>query len=301
MTAIAQTRIAAPSPHPQQLDFTQEQHQHIHAAAARLLRGIVADQRGSVALADETAVQLVSGTFISLKRGKHLRGCCGGLLDRPAPLRETLTDAVARTALEDVRFPPVSPTELPYLEMEVWLLFNPQPIHARGEERVAAVITGGKHGLIVRSGQSRGLLLPGVALEHDWDARTFLEQVCIKAGVHPSRWKDDDTGLMTFEGASVRGPVVDGEEAAALPPFLAREQVAAYAGFCRDNLAAMLVGAAARYSFAGAPDGNVSGLVLTVARQGDPEPLQISHISMRPSVALQGTLFQLTQLAARTL
>ncbi|HYT90534.1 MAG TPA: AmmeMemoRadiSam system protein B [Gemmataceae bacterium] len=304
MTAILQTRIAAPSSHPQQLDFTPEQHQQIHAATARMLRGVVADQQATVALAEETASRLVSGTFVSLKRGKHLRGCCGGLLERPAPLRETLSDAVTRTALEDVRFPPVSPTELPYLDLEVWLLFNPQPIHVRGEERAAVVITGGKHGLIVRSGQSRGLLLPGVALEHDWDARTFLEQVCLKAGVHPSRWKDDDTVLSTFEGASIRGPVLNGEEAGATPaPFLSREQVAAYAAFSRNNLAAMLIGAATPYTFAGAPDGNVSGLVLTVAHLGDPEPLQMGHIPfpLRPSVALQGMLFQLTRQAAQAL
>jgi AmmeMemoRadiSam system protein B/AmmeMemoRadiSam system protein A len=301
MTAFPQTRIAAPAAHPQQLDLTTDQHQEIHGAAAQFLRSVLADQQVAVRLAEDTAGQVVSGAFVSLKRGKHLRSCCGGLLDRPAPLRDPLTDAVTRTALEDVRFPPVSPTELPYLDLEVWLLFNPQPVRARGEERASAVVTGGKHGLLVRSGQSRGLLLPGVAVEHDWDSRTFLEQVCVKAGIHPSRWKDDDTVLMTFEGASFRGPVMDEEASASRAPFLSREQVRAYAGFCRDNLAAMLIGAAAHYSFSGAPDGNVSGLILTVTRPGDPEPLQLSHISLRPSVALQGTLHQLTQSAARTL
>src|SRR5262245_59375184 len=154
--------------------------------------------------AEAPADCLVSGAFVSLKRGKQLRSCCGGLLDRPVPLAQALADAVARTALEDVRFPPVSPAELPYLDMEVWLLFNPQRVQASGEGRAAAVVTGGKHGLLIRRGDSRGLLLPGVAAEHAWDAETFLEQVCVKAGLHPSLWKEDDTSLHTFEGLSVR-------------------------------------------------------------------------------------------------
>src|SRR5205814_265327 len=68
-------------------------------------------------------------------------------------------------------------------------------------------------------------------------------------------------------------------------------------------LTALVVGAAARYSLPGAPDGNVSGVVLTVdiSRLGAGEPLQVSHISLRPTVALQGTLFQLTQVMARAL
>ena len=52
-------------------------------------------------------------------------------------------------------------------------------------ERIKAVTVGGKHGLVIARGQSRGLLLPGVAVDHNWDAKRFLEQVCVKAGLHP--------------------------------------------------------------------------------------------------------------------
>src|SRR2546421_676389 len=108
MTAIPQTRIATPLVHPQRLDLTPEQQRQLHEDVARLLCGVVTDRPAAVALTDETAGWPVSGAFVSLKRGKHLRSCCGGLLDRPAPLRDALTDAITRTALEDVRFPPVS-------------------------------------------------------------------------------------------------------------------------------------------------------------------------------------------------
>jgi AmmeMemoRadiSam system protein B len=59
------------------------------------------------------------------------------------------------------------------------------------------------------------------------------------------------------------------------------------------------MGAAAHYAFAGAPDGHVSGVVLSVSGTG--EPLQVSQLSLRPGVPLQGTLFQLAQVAALAL
>ncbi|MCI0456166.1 MAG: AmmeMemoRadiSam system protein B [Gemmataceae bacterium] len=302
MSAVQPPRIAAPVAHPQRLDLTPEQFRLIHTAAAELLRAAVTDQPAvSVSLPGEVAGRPVSGAFVSLKRGKHLRACCGGLLDRPVPLHHAVADAVTRTALDDARFPPVSPGELPYLDLEVWLLFNPQRVQARGLERAEAVVTGGKHGLIVRRGDSRGLLLPGVAAEHGWDARTFLEQVCVKAGLHPSLWKDDDTTLLTFEGASFREPAAAASEGLEVGAFLSRQELTAYAEFCGRNLAAMLVGALPNYSLGGAPDGHVSGLVLTVGAEGSADRLQVSNLSLRPPFALQATLFRLTQAAAQTL
>src|SRR5207302_6922083 len=103
--------------------------------------------------------------------------------------------------------------------MEIWLPVDPEPVRARGDERVRAVITGGKHGLGVERGPSRGLLLPGVAVEHDWDSRRFLEQVCVKAGLHPSLWRDDATALLTFEGQALRGRV-GGSNGGTRPPAL---------------------------------------------------------------------------------
>ena len=83
--------------------------------------------------------------------------------------------------------------------MDVWILWGPEPVTARGEDRVQAV-TIGKHGVQIARGRARGLLLPGVAVDHHLDALAFLQQVCIKAGLPTDAWKDDDT-----EAAGVRG------------------------------------------------------------------------------------------------
>jgi uncharacterized protein (TIGR00296 family) len=46
----------------------------------------------------------------------------------------------------------------------------------------------GKHGLVVRLGSRRGLLLPQVPVEWEWDRETFLSQTCLKAGLSPDAW-----------------------------------------------------------------------------------------------------------------
>jgi AmmeMemoRadiSam system protein B/AmmeMemoRadiSam system protein A len=300
--AVGPTPVAAP----QRPELTAPQQQLLLAASAELLCATVTGRPATYS--DPTlagaAQQLVAGAFFSLKRGKHLRGCCGGLRDHLVTLGEAVSDAIVRTALEDVRFPPVSPTELEHLDMEVWLLFGPQRVHARGEERVREVVTGGKHGLIVARGEQRGLLLPGVAAEHGWDSRRFLEQVCVKAGMHPSLWKDDATALFTFEGLALRGRVGEFDAvagAAPQAPILGPEELASYANFCARNIASLLNGALPLYSLPGVPDGTVNGVVLSLRHAEFPGHLNFSQISLRPGVALQATLFQLAQAAAQHL
>ena len=100
-------------------------------------------------------------------------------------------------ATNDPRFPRITPAELPFLKIEVSLMHSPGAITARGEDRVRSVEVG-KHGLVILHPLGRGLLLPQVATENHWDARTFLEQVCQKAGLPPQTWKEDQTRLMTF-------------------------------------------------------------------------------------------------------
>ena len=105
------------------------------------------------------------------------------------------------------------------------ILWGPQPVAARGEDRVAAVVVG-RHGLQIARGPSRGLLLPGVAVEHHFDARTFLEQVCVKAGLPRDAWKADDTELAVFEGRAIEGPfeldLPDGRQPAVAGGFYPR-------------------------------------------------------------------------------
>ncbi len=285
--------------HPETLQMNPDYEELLLRSVTTMLRETVYGVTLSP-LPPQLAALVVSGTFVSLKRRKHLRGCCGGLHAQPAALGNILPDAINRTVFEDPRFPPVSPSELPYLDVEIWLLFNPQKVRAQGIDRVSQVVTGGKHGVIIHWGEHRGLLLPGVALEHNWDSQTFLEHVCLKAGMHPSRWLEDDISLVTFEGLAIRGPVSAAEQGPGLH-FLSEAQIGGYADFCRDNLATLLFGGTPRYSPPGLPDGTISGMILSLDPGNGDSPWQASKIDLHRGLALHATLFQLTQAFAPVL
>lgn len=129
------------------------------------------------------------GTFVTLWQD-GLRGCIG--FPYPIkPLAEAVQEAAVSAALQDPRFPPLRPEELPRIEIEISVLTVPKPIEP-GQIKV------GVHGLIVSRGNKSGLLLPQVAMEYHWDAQTFLEQTCVKAGLPPETWKAKPN-LFAFE------------------------------------------------------------------------------------------------------
>jgi AmmeMemoRadiSam system radical SAM enzyme/AmmeMemoRadiSam system protein B/AmmeMemoRadiSam system protein A len=271
------------------------------AAVSRLLQNIVAGQPAVLPPDTGDIANLpVAGAFVSLKRGRHLRSCCG-MLGQTVPLHQALSHAAERTIWEDERFPPVSASELAHLNMEIWLLFNPQAVPARGPERAEA-ITIGKHGIQVVRGQSRGLFLPSVASDNQWDAPTFLDRVCMKAGLPAAAWREDDTALFTFEGEMFHSPLHDLQDSNPVAPMgpCSADDVPKLAALCRANLLDLLQGAAPHY-FVGAADGMLNGVVLFVQKPGTQEVRSFSRISLRPGLALQATLFGLVQSAAQYL
>src|SRR5262249_21630722 len=156
---------AAPSS--QRMKLTAEQGERLVAGIATMLRGAATGRTAPFpAELAELRDQLVSGAFVSLKRGRHLRSCTG-LLGQTVPLYKAMEEATYRTIWEDERFPNVSAAELDYLGLEVWLLYNPQPVQARGEDRIREIRVG-EHGIQVVRGPSRGLFLPSVAVESNW-------------------------------------------------------------------------------------------------------------------------------------
>jgi uncharacterized protein len=138
------------------------------------------------------------GVFVTLTKNGALRGCIG--LPYPVmPLGEAIVHAAGAAALEDPRFPPVKKDELDSVSLEVTILTVPVRLDGEPEKRPAGVVVG-KHGLIVRGMGTSGLLLPQVATEYGWDAATFLDHTCMKAGLPERSWKDRNVEILTFEG-----------------------------------------------------------------------------------------------------
>lgn len=131
------------------------------------------------------------GAFVTLKINHQLRGCIG--VTAPIkPLYQVVRDVAIQAAVQDYRFRPVTPRELPQLSFEISVL---SPFHNVLNEKDIVV---GEHGLLIKRGSKTGLLLPQVPVEQGWDRLTFLQQCCAKAGLPPDAWKDADTDIFLF-------------------------------------------------------------------------------------------------------
>ncbi len=103
-----------------------------------------------------------------------------------------MRDTATLAAMRDPRFQPVTAEELPSLEYEISVL---SPLRRVTDIQQIKI---GEHGLLMKNGDSEGLLLPQVPTEQKWDRQTFLEQTCRKAGMNANCWKDDDTDIFSF-------------------------------------------------------------------------------------------------------
>jgi AmmeMemoRadiSam system protein A len=122
------------------------------------------------------------GAFVTIKVNGELRGCIGYPLPIK-PLYQTIIDMAIAAATEDFRFRSLGLGELESAEFEISVLSLPVEVKNPGEVEV------GKHGIIISKGFNKGLLLPQVPREYDWDLETYLCHGCLKAGLDKDEWK----------------------------------------------------------------------------------------------------------------
>ena len=123
-----------------------------------------------------------AGAFITLRNQGALRGCIGQMTSE-LPLYQVVQEKAVAAATQDPRFHPVDPHELSDLTIEISVL-SPLEKTNRPED-----IEVGKHGVLIEKSGWRGVLLPEVPITYGWNRTTFLDQVCIKAGLPPGSWK----------------------------------------------------------------------------------------------------------------
>ena len=145
-----------------------------------------------------------------------LRGCIG--YPEPIfPLVRALVES-AISATRDPRFPPLSKGELGRITIEVSVLTKPQLIKVKNPKEYLAKIDLGKDGLIIEKGPFRGLLLPQVPVEWEWDRETFLANLCQKASLPTDYWLSKDVKIYKFQAEifaeeTPNGPVKKVEKA----------------------------------------------------------------------------------------
>ena len=161
-------------------EFTEEERKFLLSLAHQSIDHALAGRTFS----PETSIGHLAeqrGAFCTLYVNQQLRGCVGYIFP-VTPLFQTVAETARAAAFDDPRFPALTPSEAVDLKISLSVL---SPLFPIQPEQVEV----GVHGLLVNFSGRRGLLLPQIPTEHNWNRETFLDQSCIKAGLPADAWK----------------------------------------------------------------------------------------------------------------
>jgi len=101
----------------------------------------------------------------------------------------------------DPRFVPVRKDEFPRnIAVEVTVISPLEDIVVKSPLDLPLNIKVGRDGLFVDGVGTRGLLLPQVAVDEDFDEEEFLNECCLKAGLMPDAWVTGSVKVARFQG-----------------------------------------------------------------------------------------------------
>jgi AmmeMemoRadiSam system protein A len=171
--------------------LTPEEKRELLAIARECIAGALEGTTAPTRTPQSPGLLRQSGAFVTIRIDHSLRGCIG-YIESVRPLAEVVCEAARKAALEDPRFPPLTPSEFEQITLEISILSPLQLVTDIEEVQVGA------HGLVLELGSRRGLLLPQVALEYQWDREAFLDATAKKAGLYKNAWREPEARIYTF-------------------------------------------------------------------------------------------------------
>lgn len=164
--------------------------QLIRVARASISHGLTYREPLAVEAEDfEGELSQPGASFVTLKIDDQLRGCIGRIQATGALVNSVAQNAYS-AAFEDPRFEPLTDTEYAQVDVHISILGEPTPVTFESEADLLTQLRPGVDGLVLETGRCRGTFLPAV-----WDTlpepQQFLNQLKVKAGLHPDAWPDD--------------------------------------------------------------------------------------------------------------
>jgi hypothetical protein len=126
------------------------------------------------------------GVFVTLREKGELRGCIGSIIGVEPLYRGVMANAV-HAAVDDPRFPPLSPNELEGVQVEISVMTPLRPISDYRSIRL------GTDGVVISDGPAQAVFLPQVASETGWTLDQFLGSLCLKAGLERDAYRRSPT------------------------------------------------------------------------------------------------------------
>lgn len=132
------------------------------------------------------ALRAERATFVTLRQAGELLGCIGTLRPRRALVRDVVHNAY-HAAFSDPRFAPLTPAQLPGLDLHISLLGPLEPLPVSSEDDLLARLRPGIDGLLIEAGDHVATFLPAM-----WPrlstAHAFVRALKDKANLPPDYW-----------------------------------------------------------------------------------------------------------------
>jgi AmmeMemoRadiSam system protein B/AmmeMemoRadiSam system protein A len=141
--------------------------------------------------------QVRCGSFITLKKNGHLRGCIGNLSPTGSVLEGVEGNAI-KAAFHDPRFKPLTSEELEEVDISVSILTQPQPLKYSDAQDLIANLHTNIDGVIIRKGNASATFLPQV-WEQLPQPEKFLTHLCLKAGLPANAWQHRELKVWTYQ------------------------------------------------------------------------------------------------------
>jgi AmmeMemoRadiSam system protein A len=169
----------------------ESQRRLVQVARQALETAVRGSSRAVISDDDPYLAQRHHGAFVTLFNRDELRGCIGTCTPSKS-LLDSVIEMTEAASKRDPRMKPVRVSELETVRIDISVL---SPLFVASEPMALEV---GRHGLHIAHRHKRGLLLPQVAEERDWDMLKFLQQTCIKAELPEDAWSWPDTVVSAF-------------------------------------------------------------------------------------------------------
>jgi AmmeMemoRadiSam system protein A len=137
------------------------------------------------------------GVFVTLTKRGSLRGCIGFLEGRES-VKDAVRHNAVNAAFNDPRFPPLDPSEVGDIDIEVSILSDPDPLPYEGAADLLARLRPGVDGVIISSGLHSATFLPQV-WDQVPDKEEFLGHLCLKAGLRADAWRQGNLQVLVYQ------------------------------------------------------------------------------------------------------
>jgi MEMO1 family protein len=174
-------------------DLNDDEKSQIIEAAKAGVRSAVLGKTHEINQSDmPESLQGKYSAFVTINKNGQLRACMGHTFPQQQ-LMDEVKDVGKLAATSDYRFGAVRQDELDDIEYEVSIMSRMRRILDPMD------VEPGKDGLYIRYGNKAGLLLPQVAAERNWDKKTFLENICHKAGLPINSYQNPQAEIFVFK------------------------------------------------------------------------------------------------------